>query len=304
MNNTEKPIFEKASVKILILSVFAICLSYFFRTSLLYLIVLATNKFSSLTAVIPIVLIGFLACGDFIIALKHFYVRKLSGKGLIAASITNIVILLLSVVLMLINIPYFYNNFIIDLDSYNVVTYYSLMAVVLLAMNIYLLILTLRGKNNALLSVESQVFPDMSKKRITMITLFTLFALYSLYSAYVMLKSGRNLIRNPLGYLTVFFYLLSVIYNLVSLLLDSYKKRMNITIITLSLNVFFIAMFLINYLISPAFMAEIAKGVCPLDFAISIPVLPLLLIIQSLFMIGYSIFSLVKQNKQAKAINN
>ena len=264
-------------------------ISYFYGIT--YLISVITNKFFEIVMNLAPLLSYIGVCC--LIMYYYYFIFIHRTKMPIALSVLIVLGLffLASSVMYVLNGVYLVNNIKAFLFK-NYYDFHFLLGFLLLLIGIAVFIIELvsfiKGKNSIANLLVDKTLIKFKKSYAFPFILLTILFLYLFYSffTYIFISQKFNIESVFIGlilFVNIFDYLFA---------LNSFKQRIsNFSLINLFvLNAFMIVLFISLEIDNPSFLIHYIKPICPLDYAISFPVLPILILLN---MVGTTAISLL-----------
>ena len=160
-------------------------------------------------------------------------------------------------------------------------------------------ILAIIKRDKVLKEVDKRELENMPKSRFILSIIFSIFGNYALGCLYVSCITIRNYGVNFFGYLVLVLFFLTLVFDEVYLILkDRLPKVM--PLVNLCVNLGMIILFILTEVLSPDFIVEVGKPFAPVDFAVSMPILPAILLISALRFSVYSGIKVIKAKLNSK----
>jgi len=274
----------------ILLVICALSLAYFTRGFFYYTAAMITGGFENATYC----LIGTLTSIAALIAtfafLKHQYVRPLKKVERIVLAILSSIFSLVALVFYFSNASIVFGNIGAGIDM-NLIGIVSLIANLAIIATAVLCFINLKKE----VAYTYRPLENITKGRITSLVFLGLYFGYGLICFLINFIVIANIARYPLGYVAVIYLFLLMMYNFVYIIMDGVKKSATLSLVNGLANIFGVVLFVVAELVHFNFMCEVAKPFCPIDFAVSIALLPILTLLMILGMLIYFVVSKIKK---------
>ena len=265
---------------------------YFVYDGIIHFVYIVFDSVNSITehylSVIPFFISGIIYLLNYFFYLGHYYIKERSKKHTLVVSIITFVLSLLFYVIYFMRIGRYFANLKYDANANVFFSFIMVSGVATLD------ILALYKREMVLKEVETRELEGLPKSRYILSIVFSIFAYYALGCFYVSFIAIRNYGVNFFGYLVLVLFFLTLVFDEVYLLgKDKLPKIM--PQINLCVNAFMVLLFFLTELLSPDFIVEVGKPFAPVDFAVSMPILPLILLISAT---SFTIYGIVKVTKE------
>ncbi len=264
---------------------------YFVYDGIIHFIYIVFDSVNSISQhylyVLPFFISGLIYLINYFFYLSHYYIKERSKINTLVISIITFVLSLAFYVIYFIKVGRYFVNLKYDANANVFFSFIMVTGVVILD------ILALKRRELVLKNVDERELENISKSRFILGTIFSIFAYYALGCFYVSFISIRNYGVSFFGYLVLVLFFLTLVFDEVYLLSkDRLPKVM--PLVNLCVNLGMILLFVLTEVILPDFIVEVGKPFAPVDFAVSMPILPLILLLSSLIFSVYSGIILVK----------
>lgn len=283
--------------KVLLFTLITLLGGYFIYDGLLRFIYIVFDLINGITShimfVVPFFISGILYFINLYFYLKHYFIKEQSKTKTLVHSSISLFLSVVFFVLYFISIGILFSNLKYNGDL--IVIFAPLMVLALMALNV----LNLVKRDLVLRDVELRELENMPKSRYIVAIIVSIFAFYMLGCIYVSFLSIQNLAIDFIGYLVLILFFCIYLFNEVYL----FTKDMfipKVKLYNLTLNAVMIVLFVVHELIYNNFIVKVGKPFAPLDFAASIPALPVILILTSLGFIIYDVVGLIHDKKTSK----
>ena len=249
-------------------SIIAILFVAFFAShSLVMMGALVTSSFAYPLLNAPVILSGLTLFILLMFYLKEAYIKFVSFRErCIVLGITSF-LSLVSLVLYGLNIVTFFNNgAIIDIMM-------MVFSLAMLVFSILSIVFAKKGKYKEEFFKETRYYCDLKTRHYVFFVIFAILANYSLYAIFLQLRTIRNITIHPLMYLLVLLALIMIAFSFIVILIDKKKNVPVLKIVVAILNFFTLLLLVVSEIIVGGIMIKVAKPICFIDFAISIPLL-------------------------------